>query len=89
VYCPGPEIHASHLQLESETEQRSFSDGAGGNFQSAKRRVLEKFEREYTVQLLARHGGNITHAAVEAGKERRAFGRMVKKYGIRDGDGNP
>lgn len=88
VYCPGPEIHASHLPLESDAEHRSFSDGAAGNFQSAKRQVLEKFEREYTLQLLARHGGNVTHAALEAGKERRAFGRMVKKYGIRNGHGN-
>lgn len=88
VYSPGPEIHASHLALESEAEDRSFANRPDINFQSAKKQVLEKFEREYTLQLLARHGGNVTHAALEAGKERRAFGRMVKKYGIRNGHGN-
>ena len=38
--------------------------------------------------MLDKHKGNVTHAAREAGKERRAFGRLVKKYSHRD-DGDP
>jgi len=32
--------------------------------------------------MLRKHVGNITHAAREAGKDRRAFGRLVKKYNL-------
>ena len=32
---------------------------------------------------MSRHAGNVTHAAREAKKERRSFGRLVKKYGLR------
>ncbi len=83
VYCPGTEIQPSHVWLENDETNPPLRDCLDGNFQTAKRQVLERFEREYTLQLLERHGGNVTHAAHEAGKERRAFGRMVKKYGIR------
>jgi DNA-binding NtrC family response regulator len=40
------------------------------------------FERLFVEQLLHKHHGNITRAAIEAQKDRRAFGRLVKKYGI-------
>jgi hypothetical protein len=32
--------------------------------------------------MLLRHGGNITHAARAAGQDRRAFGRLAKKYNL-------
>jgi len=32
--------------------------------------------------LLRKHQGNVTRAAGEARKDRRAFGRLIKKYGI-------
>ena len=52
------------------------------DFRQARESSIENFEREYVFQLLQRHAGNITHAAREAGKERRSFGRLVKKYGL-------
>jgi len=52
------------------------------SFRSAKQRVIESFERTYIEHLLERHEGNVTRAARDAGKERRALGRLVKKYGI-------
>ena len=33
-------------------------------------------------RLLSDSGGNVTLAARRAGKERRSFGRLLKKYGI-------
>lgn len=48
----------------------------------AKRRAVEEFERTYLIQLLAQHNGNVSRAAREAGKERRAFQRLLHKYGI-------
>lgn len=52
-------------------------------FRQAKSRVVENFERAYLEELLARHQGNVTRAAQEAGKDRRVFGRMMKRYDIR------
>jgi transcriptional regulator with GAF, ATPase, and Fis domain len=54
------------------------------NFRAAKKHIVETFERDFVQRLLLQHNGNVTQAAHDAGKERRAFGRMVKKYGITD-----
>jgi two-component system, NtrC family, response regulator GlrR len=51
-------------------------------FRDAKAEAVAVFEREYARRLLLAHDGNVTRAAAAAGKERRAFGRLVKKYGI-------
>jgi two-component system, NtrC family, response regulator GlrR len=55
---------------------------ADGDFRQAKARVIENFEKAYLEQMLTRHDGNITHAAREAGKDRRVFGRLMKRYNI-------
>jgi hypothetical protein len=31
--------------------------------------------------MMQKHDGNVTQAAREAGQDRRAFGRLAKKYG--------
>ena len=53
-----------------------------GSFKRAKLLAVEAFERAYASELLHVHHGNITQAALEAKKDRRAFGRLIKKYGI-------
>jgi len=47
-----------------------------------KRKVLEAFDREYLVRLLAEHQGNVSRAAEAAGKERRDLGKLLKRYGF-------
>ncbi len=54
----------------------------GLNFQQAKAEVIENFERRYLMTLMERSGGNVSEAARLAGKERRALGKLLKKYGI-------
>jgi transcriptional regulator with PAS, ATPase and Fis domain len=44
--------------------------------------TIEQFERAYLSDLLIEHGGNISRAAKQAGKERRSFQRLLKKYGL-------
>jgi two-component system, NtrC family, response regulator GlrR len=51
-------------------------------FREARAKVLAEFERSFLVGLLDRHRGNVTRAAREAGKDRRALGRLLKKYEI-------
>ena len=46
----------------------------------AKAKVIAQFEQAYITELLRVHQGNVTQAAREAQKERRAFGRLIKKY---------
>jgi len=51
-------------------------------FKDAKERILASFEREYVVELLRRHGMNVSAAAREAGLDRRHIYRLLDKHGI-------
>jgi DNA-binding NtrC family response regulator len=51
-------------------------------FKEAKAALVESFERDYLQALLARHHGNISRAATEAGIDRNYIHRLVKKYGL-------
>ncbi|HKY35555.1 MAG TPA: sigma-54 dependent transcriptional regulator [Polyangiaceae bacterium] len=51
-------------------------------FRGARAQAIAAFERAYVTDLFFKHGGNVTQAAREARKDRRAFGRLVKKYGL-------
>lgn len=52
------------------------------SFAKRKASVIAEFEKHYLTDLLRVHRGNVTHAAQEAGKDRRALGRLIKKYQI-------
>jgi len=52
------------------------------DFRDGRSRAIEVFEKRYVEELLHKHQGNVTRAALEAGKDRRAFGRLKKKYSI-------
>jgi len=56
------------------------------DYNTARERVVAAFEIDYVRRLLELTGGNVTRAAVLAGKERRAFGRLIKKHGIDRGE---
>jgi DNA-binding NtrC family response regulator len=51
-------------------------------FAQAKAEAVRRFECDYLQRVLDEAGGNVTRAARLAGKERRAFGKLLKKYGI-------
>jgi DNA-binding NtrC family response regulator len=78
-YCRDGVISAKDLCLEGD--QSTFSDWPAA-FKSAKRMALETFERAYLRRLMADHQGNISRAALAAGKERRDLGRLLKKHQI-------
>ena len=56
--------------------------GKQKSFAQRKASVIAEFEKDYLTDLLRNHRGNVTHAAQEAGKDRRAFGRLIKKHQI-------
>ena len=77
VMTPHRIIEPESLPFEvAESQQgRDFSP-----FHEAKRKSVEQFEKEYLSEILLFHKVNITQAAMAAGKDRREFGRLVKKY---------
>ncbi len=52
------------------------------SFQEAKAEALRSFECEYLARAMQMTKGNVTRAAALAGKERRAFGKLLKKHGL-------
>jgi DNA-binding NtrC family response regulator len=79
LFAEGNIILASdvHLPVPDTPDDEPVDD-----FNHARIRAIEAFEKQYAEQLLRKHKGNVTRAAREAGKDRRAFGRLKKKYGI-------
>jgi two-component system, NtrC family, response regulator GlrR len=64
---------------------RQVAASSGENmldFHTAKERAIGEFERGYLIRAMQRTGGNVSKAALSCGKERRAFGKLLKKYGI-------
>lgn len=57
--------------------------GGLGQFHHEKARVVARFERDYLQRAVDSNGGNISAAARQAGKERRAFTRLLEKHGIK------
>jgi DNA-binding NtrC family response regulator len=87
-------VHHALVMAQSETigpDDVRVSGNAGGaasqldlsrKFRDLKRQVIEAFEREYTEEILRRHGGNIAAAARQAGVDRKNLWSLVKKYEI-------
>jgi two-component system response regulator AtoC len=48
----------------------------------AKTSMIHNFELSYLTKLLAAHHGNITHAAMAAGKQRSTLQRLLRKYSL-------
>jgi DNA-binding NtrC family response regulator len=68
-----------------DTGVEAVGDPEALSFRRGRAQVLDAFERGYVTRLLDKHGGNVTRAAREAQKDRRAFGRLLKKHGLRSG----
>lgn len=52
------------------------------SFNNAKDCIVNEFEKFYLHKLMTSCQGNVTLAARQAGKERRALGKLLKKHGI-------
>lgn len=75
------------LQGEQAEERRLKSDRRQSawlemSYQRAKNLAIKNFEQYYLISLLTQARGNVSAAARLAGKERRSFGRLLKKNGI-------
>lgn len=75
----------------SDTPTARSAPGARRNaamesFRQAKANAVAEFERSYVRDMLAHTGGNISQAARLSKQERSAFGKLVRKYRLQDGE---
>ena len=78
----GPEIAVADLPASVRGVP---SDGAAeppGSFRDAKQRAIERFERQFIHEALARHHGNISKAAEDMGMYRQHLQLKLAEYGI-------
>ena len=88
-------LHRSHVMTEgpcicmtSVHGEPIVIEGGGivnpglGSFSDEKARVIADFEKEYLHRIMQKSRGNLSRAARQAGKERRAFARLLAKHGI-------
>lgn len=52
------------------------------SLEGLKQDVVSWAERNFLVNILSEHNGNVTHAARAAGKQRKSFQRLLRKHGI-------
>jgi DNA-binding NtrC family response regulator len=79
VLSTGHQILPTHITLPGFAETGT---AASTTFRQARAKAVASFERLYVEEMLRKHHGNITRAALEAHKDRRAFGRLAKKYSL-------
>ena len=78
----GPEIALGDLPA---SVRDLSSDGAAdppGSFREAKQQAVERFERQFIHEALARHHGNISKAAEDMGMYRQHLQLKLAEYGI-------
>lgn len=74
-----PDLHCGERRIGRD---RRLVNCCGESYSTAKAMVLEQFDRQYLTALMDQSSGNITRAAKVAGKERRTFGKLLKKHGL-------
>ncbi|MBD3318174.1 MAG: sigma-54-dependent Fis family transcriptional regulator, partial [Chitinivibrionales bacterium] len=86
----GPLVHlpATSLDFPKKGAEHSspWMNVQEGKLKEAKARYIDRFEKHYLKQLMAECQGNVSLAARRAGKERRAFGKLLKKHSIERAD---
>jgi DNA-binding NtrC family response regulator len=79
-----PEDLPEHIRIRAEAVSPAASAPANElPLKRAKEEWAAAFERDYVLQLLKRHDGNISQAAKSAGVDRKTIHRLMKKHGIR------
>ena len=73
---------AAVCDLDIELGDDTVTDTSDGSFRAAKARIVEQFERSFIEQRLLECDGNVTLAAREARKNRRAFFELMRKHAI-------
>ncbi|OVE80532.1 hypothetical protein BVY03_06125 [bacterium K02(2017)] len=70
------------LQQSFYTQSLNDETLSDFSYNDAKKKVLNKFNRSYIIELLSRSDNNLTVAAEKAGMDRSNFKKIIKKYGL-------
>ena len=79
VLCGTAVIQAHDIECSADGPQ---NQPFNGSLRAVKTSATMDVERAYLVKTLVTFRGNVTRAAKAAGKERRSFQRLLRKYGI-------
>jgi two-component system response regulator AtoC/two-component system nitrogen regulation response regulator NtrX len=85
LLAPGAEITAADLfggEVGTPAADAVPDAKSGLSFRDAKAQLVESFERDFLLQALRRHGGNISKAAEEVGMYRQNFQQKMRELGI-------
>lgn len=82
LMCDGATIHEAPARAPGDAPRPAAPAGPLPPYQQAKAQALEAFERDFLLRALRAAGGNVSEAALLVGKERRAFGKLLKKHAI-------
>jgi DNA-binding NtrC family response regulator len=81
IFSDAEHIPAAAIEPAAQAGVVTIADETR-SFRQARKSAIEAFERGFVEKTLHEHQGNVTQSAKAVGKDRRAFGRLVKKYGI-------
>jgi DNA-binding NtrC family response regulator len=82
ILCRGTHIEPQHLSPEVRGAIQSSEPSDLDDFQSAKARAIETFERVYLTNILRKCGGIVSRASEYSGLSERNFHEKLKRYGI-------
>jgi len=68
--------------IEFSSTHNSVPSYSNLTIQGAKKQAISLFERAFLIKLMTKESGNVTQAAVIAGKDRRSFQRLLRKYNL-------
>jgi len=76
------EVDACSDSMEQASEPVAKGHDKPRHLKAVKTKLIEEFERAYLTEAMDRNKGNIANAARYAGKHRRAFWALLRKYNI-------
>ena len=80
---PSPSSRGSAPATDGASSSFTAAMTPGLDFKAAKQKVVDAFEVVYLRELLARHEGNITRSAQEAGLTRYHLRELLKRHGLK------
>jgi DNA-binding NtrC family response regulator len=88
VLASGQAIEEDDLNLDGgrQLPADALAPDPAVPFADAKKRVVERFERDYLLGALRRHGGNISRTAEAIGMVRQSLQQKIRELGLRDED---
>jgi two-component system response regulator GlrR len=87
LLCDHEEICIEPPAGEALAQAGACDQGEGlMDYRRAKAAAIARFDRDYLMRVMAEAKGNVSSAARLAGKERRALGKLLKRYNMSGSD---